>query len=273
MNGKLAGLGIVALALASGAAYSEVSSTVTVASEYDFRGITQSALDPAFQASLDWSGESGLYASLWGSNIDFGNYVPDDAYIPPGGLDPDAEPEEESVDLNVEVDAVLGYAGSFTEDLGYDAGVTYYKYLGGGNNGDIDYNYFESFAGVSYKILSTKVWYAWDFSNSGDSAWYAEANVDYPLPYELGLALHYGYSGGDYWTNDDNGLSEYYDFSVGLTRSFGRFDFAVKYIDGSDLKDSDCSRSAVSCGGDPVFSSQAVVFASISTTFPWAKEE
>ncbi len=262
------------LAVAAGSARAEVSSTVTIASEYDFRGVTQSALDPAIQASLDWSGESGLYASLWGSNIDFGNYVPDDSYIPPGPIDPDAEEEEESVDLNVEVDAVLGYAGSFTEDFGYDVGTTYYKYLGGGNNGDIDFDYFEVFTGLSYKILSTKVWYAWDYSNSGDSAWYGEANGDIPLPWwDLGVALHAGYSGGNYWTNDDNGLDSFYDFSVGVTRSFGRFDFAVKYIDGSDLKEADCSRSSVSCGGDPVFSSQSVVLFSVSSTFPWAEKE
>ncbi|MEZ5498584.1 MAG: TorF family putative porin [Steroidobacteraceae bacterium] len=58
--------------LAIAAARAEVSSTFTLASDYDFRGITQSALDPALQASLDWSQESGFYASLWGSNVDFG---------------------------------------------------------------------------------------------------------------------------------------------------------------------------------------------------------
>jgi len=273
INSKLAGLGIVALVLASGVAQAEVSSTVTAASDYDFRGITQTALDPAIQASLDWSGESGLYAGLWGSNIDFGNYIPDNSYIPPGGIDPDAD-EEVGVGLNVEVDAILGYAGSFTDDLGYDVGATYYKYLGGGNNGDIDFDYTEVYAGISYKILSTKVWYSWDYSNSGDSAWYAEANGDIPLPWwDLGVALHAGYSGGNYWDNEENGLSEYYDYSVGVTRSFGHFDFAVKYIDGSDLKDADCSRGSIECGGDPVFSSQAKAFVSISSTFPWTKKE
>ena len=73
MNSKLAGLGVVALALAAGAAQAEVSSTVTALTDYDFRGITQTGLGPDFQASLDWSGESGLYAYLWGSNIDFGD--------------------------------------------------------------------------------------------------------------------------------------------------------------------------------------------------------
>jgi len=273
MNSRLAGIGIAALALASGAAQAELSSTVTIASDYDFRGITQTALDPAFQASLDWSGESGVYAGLWGSNIDFGTYEPSAQYIPP--LPPDVEfvPGEEDIDLNVEVDAILGYAGSFTDDLGYDVGATYYKYLGD-NNGETDFDYTEVYAGISYKILSTKVWYSWDFSNSGDSAWYAEANGDIPLPWwDLGVALHAGYNGGNYWDDAENDLSEFYDYSVGITRSFGHFDVAVKYIDGSDLKESDCSRASIECGGDPVFSSEAKAFVSISSTFPWTKKE
>ena len=57
LQSKLAGLGAAALAiplvLASGTAQAEVSSTLTIASDYDFRGITQNALDPAFQGSLD----------------------------------------------------------------------------------------------------------------------------------------------------------------------------------------------------------------------------
>ena len=120
LQSKLAGLGAAALAVTSGTAHAGVSSTLTIATDYDFRGITQNALDPAFQGSLDWEGESGLYAGLWGSNIDFGQDGGE-------GVDP--------VDLNVEVDFILGYAGSFTEDLGYDLGATYYKYLGD-DNGD-----------------------------------------------------------------------------------------------------------------------------------------
>jgi len=257
MNSKLAGLGVVTLALAAGAAQAEVSSTVTALTDYDFRGITQTGLGPAFQASLDWSGESGLYAYLWGSNIDFGD-------------------SDEGSTQNVEVDLGLGFAGSFTEDFGYDVGAVYYEYLGG-DNAVADVNYYEIKGGLNYtEHASTTVWYAPDYGNSDKSAWYAEANGDVPLPWwELGVALHLGYSGGDYWNNaDPDSVSDgFYDFSVGLTRSFGHFDFAVKYVDGSDNKYYDCSRSSVPCGGDAIFSSQSKVVLSIATTFPWAKPE
>jgi uncharacterized protein (TIGR02001 family) len=262
ISSRLAGFGVLALVAASGAAQAEVSSTITIASDYDFRGITQNGLDPAFQASLDWEGESGVYAGLWGSNIDFGQ----DGYD--GG---EGEDDIAPVDLNVEVDLYLGYAGSITEDLGYDVGAVYYKYLGDDDNGVNDFDYAEVYAGLDWKILSTKVWYAWDYGNSDESAWYVEGNVAVPLPAEFGLELHTGYSGGDYW--DLDGGDGYIDYSVGITRSLGRFDFAVKYIDGSDLKDSDCSRSSVDCQPKDIFSSESKVFVSVSTTFPWADAE
>jgi len=257
LQSKLAGLGAAALVVASGTAQADVSSTITIASDYDFRGITQTALDPAFQASLDWEGESGLYAGLWGSNIDFGQ---------------DGGEGFDQVDLNVELDFILGFAGSFTENLGYDVGATYYKYLGD-DSGDVDFDYLELYTGLSYKILSGTVWYSPDFSNSGETAWYAELNAEVPVVWEVNLLLHAGYNFGDYWDSDEVAYgNEFYDYSVGLGRSFGNFDFELKYIDGSDLEEADCSRSGVDCLDD-VFSSESKVYFSVSTTFPWGGDE
>ncbi|MBN8281124.1 MAG: hypothetical protein J0M16_10985 [Gammaproteobacteria bacterium] len=241
---KLAGAGAAALLLAAGAAQAEVSSTITLASDYDFRGITQNALGPAVQASLDWSGESGLYAGLWASNIDFG----DDGAE---GSTPD-----------IELDLILGYAGNFTENLGYDVGATYYKYLGDNNN-DVNVDYLELYTGLEYQWVSGKIWYSPDFGNSGDTAWYAELNGEVPLVWDVSLTAHGGYNFGDYWKNSDD---EFYDWSVGLARSFGNFDFAVKYVDGSDLKSADGTP-------DDVFTSESKVVFAVSTTFPWGKAE
>ena len=46
----LAALGLLA---AAGAANAEVSATVTATNDYDFRGNSQSARDPALQASVE----------------------------------------------------------------------------------------------------------------------------------------------------------------------------------------------------------------------------
>ena len=251
VQSKLAGLSIVALAVVSGAARAELTSTITIATDYDFRGITQTALDPALQASLDWSGESGLYAGVWASNVDFGR-------------DGGEGKGYDEVDLDAEVDFTLGYAGSITEDLGYDVGATYYKYIGDTDGGVNDFDYYEVYAGLGYRAVSAKLWYSPDFANASESAWYIEANAEIPLPAEFGLVLHAGYNFGDYWKPEAFGLDEYFDYSIGLTRSFGHFDFTVSYIDGSDLKETDGT------AGD-IGTSESKFHASVSTTFPWSR--
>ncbi len=229
--------------LAAGTAQAELSATVTATSDYDFRGITQSAQDPALQIGVDWAHESGFYLGAWASNVDFD-----------GG-------EGFESDSNVEVDLIAGYSGSITEDLGYDVGLTYYAYLPSGDR----INYAEVYAGLSQGIFSGMVWYAPDYVNSGDSAWYLEGNAEVPLPWwELGLNLHLGYSTGDAW-DEDNGVDSYFDYSVGIGRSFGDFDFEVKWVDGSDLSElEDTPRNASSSDARVVFT--------VSTTFPWGSK-
>ncbi len=82
IRGGLATIGLLAVA---GAAQAGVTSTWTVTNDYDFRGNSQSAKDPAIQASLDYAAASGWYVGAWASNIDFG--------VPSGGPleNPDVE--------------------------------------------------------------------------------------------------------------------------------------------------------------------------------------
>ncbi len=47
----------------------DLSSTVSVVSDYRFRGISLSNRKPAVQASVDVEHKSGLYAGVWASNI------------------------------------------------------------------------------------------------------------------------------------------------------------------------------------------------------------
>ncbi len=228
-------LALVALAAASvQPALAEVSSTVTLASDYDFRGVSQTGLDPALQASLDFSTEGGFYAGLWASNVDFG----------------------EGTDADVEIDGLVGFSGNLTEDLSYDVGGTYYYFVGNGDKVDFG----ELYAGLGYKNLSTKLWYSPDYGNSGDSAWYVEGNLEFALPQDFALTLHAGYSGGDYWdaTNDGG----YMDYAVGISKEFGNFTVGLKYIDGGDL-------SAAKRTPDDIFTSKSKIHLSIATTLPW----
>lgn len=226
-------LALPMLAAASSLVHAEVTGTLTAVSDYDFRGQTQSSGDPALQGSIDWAGESGLSAGIWASTVDFG----------PG------------TDSDVEFDLYAGYEMSLSDDLSWNVGGVYYLYQGDGD----DVDYLELSTGLSYEDFSTKLWYAPDFVNSDESAWYVEANYSVGLPQEFSLDLHAGYSFGDYW---DQAGGEYFDYSIGVSRSFGNLNASLKWVDGSDYEPGDYSRSQP-------FSSKGTVILSLGTSLPW----
>ena len=195
------GLAAVALTFSAMAAHAEITGTVTVVSDYDFRGITQTAQDPALQGSLDYAHDSGFYIGAWASNVDFGD------------------------DADIEIDYYGGFRGG--EDITYDVGLIWYSYP----STDAQYDFGEVYASAGYKWVSGKIWYSPDFGSVGDSAFYYEANGSFELPANFGATAHIGYSDGDYWEN-----SEYTDWSVGLTYSLSHFTMGLKWIDGSDLE-------------------------------------
>src|SRR5215207_637046 len=91
------------LAVTGAASAAGLSVTPTIATDYDFRGVSQTnpdqdGIDPAFQLGVNYGFENGLYLGLWGSNVDFG----------PG-------------DPSVEVDYTVGFAGGdAAESFGWD---------------------------------------------------------------------------------------------------------------------------------------------------------
>lgn len=231
MKKQLAITTIAVATMFSVAAHAELGSTFTLASDYDFRGISQTALKPALQASLDFSHESGFYAGAWASNVDFGK----------------------TAKSTVEADLIAGFKGNFAEGFGYDIGAVRYNYLPSGDN--VDFNEF--YAGVTLQAVSLKYSYADSFGNLGDSATYLEANTNLPLPNDFGLALHAGHSSGDYWKKNYDG--SYTDYSIGFSKTFGKFTATLKWVDGSDLK------STVKTPDDVFTSKQKIVF-QIATT-------
>jgi hypothetical protein len=77
-------------------------------------------------------------------------------------------------------------------------------------------------------------------------------------PQSFALVAHAGYSGGTFW--DKAYGNGYLDWSVGLTRSVGRFKVGLSFIDGSDLPH----------GAGRVFDTRNRFVASLSTTLPWS---
>jgi uncharacterized protein (TIGR02001 family) len=252
-----------ALLLAAQVAPAQVTVTATGVTDYDFRGIDQTDGDPALQLSIDFEAEH-FYASLWGSNVDFG----------------------ENVDANVELDAVAGFKGELKSGLRWDIGTTRYMYPGSDANeqNPADPNddiiespdYWEVSAGLGYGPVDVKYWYSPNLYDSNDTASYLEANASFDLPAELTLNLHAGYSWGDYWdglkdtaADEDPGFNgddaDYYDYSVGIGRTFGHFDFELKYV-------GTVTESYWEVDNGPSANDNRVIF-SVASTIPWSEEK
>jgi uncharacterized protein (TIGR02001 family) len=228
-----AALGLLA---AVGAANADVSSTVTLTSDYDFRGTTQTAKDPALQASLDYAAENGWYVGGWASNVDFGD----------------------DVDINYEVDVYTGFSGEAEGGIGYDVGLIYYSYPE-----ESDANFAEIYGSVSYDWFKGKLWYSNDFGGDltdGDtSAIYAEANATLPLPQNFSLLLHAGLSTGDFWDDADDPI----DYSIGVGYTVNHFNMSLKWVD-TEIDDDFVVE------GD-LFNNEGRVIFTIATTFPWGE--
>jgi uncharacterized protein (TIGR02001 family) len=224
----------VLLAL-SGAAQADVTSTITLTSDYDFRGISQTGEEPAVQLSIDYAHEAGFYAGIWGSNV---------GPFSDGGIDT----------ASTEVDVYGGYKMS-VGDLGLDFGLTYYTWAGAS-----DLNFGEIYAKATFSVLSAGLFYSNDFGgkatgDSGDSAFYVYADVNVPVG-PVNLLAHAGLSDGDGINASYGGLSvspdddSYTDFAAGVSYSASGFTTSMKYVfvDGGDGYSDDRIVLSISAG-------------------------
>lgn len=197
------------LLCAAGAAHAgSYSFTPTIATDYDFRGFSQTDPigqdgKPAFQLSGTYNFDGGFYLGAWGSNID-------DSF---GILDGD----------NIELDLYGGYAwGDASNSFAYDAGLNLYTYPGLS-----DGNTLEAFVGVSRSFYSAKLWYSPDVASSKNSGVYAEVNASYPMGGNgMSLLAHVGQAFGEAY-------NESVDYSIGFGYDVGRLHFTVKLVDGT----------------------------------------
>lgn len=152
----------ILLVATPGAAFAQTAPdwafNAAAASDYVFRGVSQTEEDPAISAGVDLTAGS-FYAGAWASNVSF---VGDD-------------------DTNAEVDL---YGGFRTETVGWnlDLGVVGYLYTGQPDGADYDYAEVKLAASraVGPATVGAAVYYSPDFFGaSEDEATYVEANAGF----------------------------------------------------------------------------------------------
>ncbi|MDA0962266.1 MAG: TorF family putative porin [Proteobacteria bacterium] len=187
----------------------EVSFNATASSDYVFRGVTQTAGDPALQLGADISA-GDFYAGVWGSNVDFGD-----------GTD-------------VEMDIFAGYAPSLA-GFDFDFGWIRYTYPGApGASGDQDFDEVYAAVGRSYGALSWDAKWSWSedfYLNTGEAS-YLEAGLGWALSDAVSLDARYGTS-----RFDDLVGADYDDWQIGLSWQTGPVALGARWHD-SDIDDS-----------------------------------
>ena len=92
-----------------------VSGSAAIASDYRFRGVSQSDQELAVQGAITVSHDSGFYVGAWGSNLaGWGTF---------GGA-------------NMELDLIGGYKAALADNATLDIGLTWYMYPGGADKTD-----------------------------------------------------------------------------------------------------------------------------------------
>ena len=187
----IAAAAVAALQAGTALAESSLSFNVGAVTDYRYRGISQTNLDPAVQAGVDYAVGNGLYVGAWASGIEW------------------------LADTDYELDLYAGYKGALTPDLSYDVGVLRYLY-----DGSASYNTTEVYGALSYSLFTVKYSQSttnlFGVANSKQSG-YLDLSATFDLGNGLSLVPHVGRQ-----VVKNNGAASYTDYAITLAKDFGQ---------------------------------------------------
>ncbi len=217
---------VAAPLMANAEGFGTISANVALTTDYKFRGLSQTDNKGAIQGGFDWAHDSGAYAGVWASNVDF-----------------DGETNSgRSFSENLEVDTYLGFKNDIGDTgIGYDVGYLRYNY---NDDKKSDYGTNEWYIAGSYSFFNIGYKYSSNWYGSSEESNYIHAGFDYDLPYEIALSATVGKSFGDAYKTDNLVKdAEYVDYSIGISKDFYGLNFGLAYV-GNDLSNSECNALA-----------------------------
>ncbi|MFC0254601.1 TorF family putative porin [Massilia consociata] len=185
----------------------QISYNAAITSDYRYRGLSQTSLDPALQGGADYvHGPTGLYVGTWLSTIKWTRDL--------GG------------DGNIEWDLYAGKRGQLTESVTYDVGGLYYWYPTNGLNPNA--NTFELYGrlgfGPAYVKYSQSTTNLFGTANSKRSG-YLDVGADLDVGNGFVLNLHVGRQ-----KVRNNSPLSYTDYKVGVTKDLGAATLSLAWI-------------------------------------------
>lgn len=246
MNAKTILLGsalIGAIPMAAMPAHSDdwggFTANFALTTDYRFRGQSQSQGDFAVSGGVDYAHESGFFAGVWASNVDF----------------------NDAAETYYEVDFYAGFTKAITDKTSGTIKAIYYAYPGadylpGANEND----YFELIGSLAHDFggANGTLEVAWSpdyFLESGDSV-AVTGGLSVPVA-ETFLFFDGGVSVsskvGYQWIDENAtfGTPDYLFYDIGVSAKVGKATFDVRWVD-TDLSEAECFGGTNLCEGGVV---------------------
>lgn len=205
--------GLTPLAPAADVEAADVEGNVTLASDYSFRGQSQTGRAFAIQGGFDYAHESGFYVGTWASNVNFG--APDDG----------------SPYTTMELDLYAGFGGSFGESVSWDASIIRFEYP---NEGDAS-DYIEASFSVGFGDLSVGFNYSPEYlGDGGDPFIYPFAG--YSLALADGYSLDVSIGQGIIDCEEEGTCGDHMDYSITLGTTISGVDLGISVV-GTTIED------------------------------------
>ena len=191
------------------------SANVTLATDYSFRGVSQTSRDPAIQGGFDYEFDSGFSIGTWASNVSYGD------------------------SSSTELDLYMGYGGEINESASWSASLIRFEYASEGDALD----YIEIHLSFSVGDLGFGVAFSPEYvGDGGPTFWYPNASYSFALGESASLDLGIGISiadEDDFFIDDDS----YIDYSATVTVPFEGLDLSFALvgtdIDADDLEEAE----------------------------------
>lgn len=211
-----------------------LTGNLTTASDYRFRGISQTKRNMTLQGTVEVSHDVGVYVSAFASNVAFQN-----------------------TNARQEVDYAAGWRGEFGA-FKIDLGGILYTYPEA--NKTLNLSYYELAAKASYSFepvtLLASVFYSPQFQAKSGNAWYVEGGVQVALPLDFTLDGRLGHQ--SIQRNARFGTPDFTTWSLGISRPMGPVTLSLAYVD-TNIKRGQC------VGGQDICTATALA----TLTFPF----
>jgi uncharacterized protein (TIGR02001 family) len=190
---------LFSLAVSCGRACADVSGSISVLSDYRYRGESLISGNPSLQADVTVDSDSGWYAGAFASGVTLDKRH------------------------GTQLLAYGGYAHALQGAWSWDSGVTNTWF-----STDDDYDFAEAYAGIASEHLNAKVFWSPDYFGSGAHTLYTEVNGSYPIFDSWRAIAHLGYlsrlSGNRYLPSSRR------DNQIGIAKAFGNLTLQLTWM-------------------------------------------